>query len=67
VIARNKIGALRRAQLAQRLGSLHRIDRCAIVQIAGNENHVGLLPHRLGHDPPKKPAVSNVPQVQIAE
>src|SRR6202789_3511428 len=67
VVARDKIHAVRRHELAQRLRCSPDVDGRAVIQIAGNKNRVRLFLQNLRNHPPQKTAVSHMPQVQVAD
>src|SRR3984957_2272678 len=67
VVSRDKINAVRRHELAQRLRCSPDVDGGAVIQIASNKNRVRLLLQNLRNHPPQKTAVSHMPQVQVAD
>src|ERR1700722_2554712 len=67
VVSRDKINAVRRHELAQRLRCSPDVDGRAVLQIAGNKNRVRLFLQNLRNHPPQKTAVSHMPQVQVAD
>src|SRR3984957_19354389 len=67
VVSRDKIHAVRRHELAQRLRCSPDVDGGAVIQIASNKNRVRLFLQNLRNHPPQKTAVSHMPQVQVAD
>src|SRR5271165_3839014 len=58
---------MRRRQLLQWFGSSLRIDGGAVVQIAGDEDCVRLFAEDFGNHPAQETAVTNMPQMQVAD
>src|SRR5271156_4999515 len=67
VVSGDKIYAVRRHELAQRLRCAADVDGRAVIQIASNKNRVRLFLQNLRNHPPQKTAVSHMPQVQVAD
>src|SRR4029077_19231696 len=67
VVAGDEIDAVGSGEFIQGLGGASGVDGSAVIQVAGNENSIGLFVADFGDHAAQKVAVANVAQVHIAD